>query len=551
MEEHEIAIRCAEKDNTAQKELYEEYGSRILALCRRYAADPADAEDMMQDAFIKIFSTISRFRYTRPGSLYSWMARVAINLAFDSSKRRRSLARQLVDVDNLKNDISEETSYDETATVPPDVLQNMIDALPEGYRIVFKLYCIDGLSHREIADLLGIKEKSSSSSLARARAILAAAIRQYWKDQDEGRSDERWTLILSKMRHRKTMKTLTLIIALLIPATTLLLWNLPHKTDIPAVHEIFRIADNHIPVIDEDHYIIDSPADIKPVRDRHPVPAGTDSLMFIDRSDESHTFTADTTVHASDVPQDIFAVFKEEAIRTRPRLSFNVKAGSGTARRHAEVSLSSSPYIAALTFMNSVDSGRLPEAKSNYDNAIPWFYANYYAPPPASKSNSLYGNDFTLASTNSYRHHLPVTFGLSVRMDLTSRIGIESGVEYTYMHSDIETVVGNLSQNLHFIGIPLRFDTQVLSWSGLDMYLGIGGKAEKCVAASLGQVKCEEKRMQWSAGVFAGVQYQIGGNTHLYFQPEMNYSFTDTDLITYRTENPMIFSINAGFRFDL
>ena len=105
MEEHEIAIRCAEKDNTAQKELYEEYGSRILALCRRYAADPADAEDMMQDAFIKIFSTISRFRYTRPGSLYSWMARVAINLAFDSSKRRRSLARQLVDVDNLKNDI--------------------------------------------------------------------------------------------------------------------------------------------------------------------------------------------------------------------------------------------------------------------------------------------------------------------------------------------------------------------------------------------------------------------------------------------------------------
>ena len=139
MTEQELAISCARGDRKAQRELYEQYGSRILALCRRYAADPADAEDLMQDSFIKIFRVIGRFQWTRPGSLYSWMARIAINLAFDSAKRRRSLARQLVDVNDLKEDIPEETVYDETASVPLDVLWEMIGALPEGYRTVFTL----------------------------------------------------------------------------------------------------------------------------------------------------------------------------------------------------------------------------------------------------------------------------------------------------------------------------------------------------------------------------------------------------------------------------
>lgn len=179
MDERELAIRCARGDNTARRELYETYGSRLLALCRRYARDAAEAEDLMQDAFVKIFRVIGRFRWTRPGSLYSWMARVALNLAFDSARKRRRLARELVEVDALAGEIPEEPDYEETLSVPAEVLQQMIAALPEGYRTVFTLYCIEELSHQEIAALLGIKEKSSSASLARARASLARSIRQY------------------------------------------------------------------------------------------------------------------------------------------------------------------------------------------------------------------------------------------------------------------------------------------------------------------------------------------------------------------------------------
>lgn len=179
MDEQELARRCARGDNTARRELYETYGSRLLALCRRYAVDAAEAEDLMQDAFVKIFRIIGRFRWMHPGSLYSWMARVTLNQAFDSARKRKRLALQLGNVEELAGELPEEPGYEETLSVPSEVLQEMISALPEGYRTVFTLYCIDELPHKEIAALLGIREKSSSASLARARASLAKSIRRY------------------------------------------------------------------------------------------------------------------------------------------------------------------------------------------------------------------------------------------------------------------------------------------------------------------------------------------------------------------------------------
>ena len=179
MDEQELASRCHRGDNAARRELYETYGSRLLSLCRRYAVDAADAEDLMQDAFVKLFRVIGRFRWTRPGSLYSWMARVALNLAFDSARARKRIARELVDADTLKGEPVDEPDYEQAASVPAETIRRMIADLPDGYRTVFELYCFEELSHKEIADLLGIKEKSSSASLARARALLARAVRQY------------------------------------------------------------------------------------------------------------------------------------------------------------------------------------------------------------------------------------------------------------------------------------------------------------------------------------------------------------------------------------
>ena len=221
---------------------------------------------------------------------------------------------------------------------------------------------------------------------------------------------------------------------------------------------------------------------------------------------------------------------------SRPRVAIGLRAGAGTARRTADIALQSAPYIAALTYLNTREPAVAPGVKSNYANSRPYVLA----------ANSLYPD-----AVSSYTHDLPLSLGLSVRLDLTPRLAVESGLEYTYLHSVEESVAGRLDQRLHFIGIPLRMETTLWTWDRLGFYAGIGGKVEKCVSASLGTVLCEESRLQWSAETFGGIQYRLGGRAHLYFQPELSYYFTRTDLITYRTEHPLGLSLHAGLRFDL
>ena len=150
-----------------------------------------------------------------------------------------------------------------------------------------------------------------------------------------------------------------------------------------------------------------------------------------------------------------------------------------------------------------------------------------------------------------YRHDLPLHFGLLSKVGLLPLLGVESGVEYTYLHSVADSYTGTLDQRLHFIGVPVRLDARLWSNRLLDVYAALGGKAEKCVSASIGRIHCDEPRLQWSAGLAGGIRYRIWDKVSLYIQPELSWYFTETDLITYRTDNPLSFSLNAGFSFDL
>ena len=176
MEEQELAHRCARRDRQAREELFRRYSPRLLALCLRYTRDRSQADDLLQDAFIKVFDRIGRFRWQGSGSLYSWMARVTLNLFFDKARRRRLLRE--TDIGPLEETLPE-PDYEETLQVPPERLQAMISGLPDRYRTVFQLYCVDHLSHKEIARVLGIQERTSSADLSRAKALLAKQIKQY------------------------------------------------------------------------------------------------------------------------------------------------------------------------------------------------------------------------------------------------------------------------------------------------------------------------------------------------------------------------------------
>ena len=169
MEEQILAEGCRKGDDMARKELYDRYAGRLLSICMRYAGDRATAEDLLHDAFLKIYGAFDRFTYRGTGS---------VNVALEWIRSRSKLGSVTLDEGKAAAEVAE-PDVAEMARVPREVLMRFIGELPEGYRAVFNLYCIEEYSHRDIARMLGINEKSSSSQLFRARAMLARRIRAY------------------------------------------------------------------------------------------------------------------------------------------------------------------------------------------------------------------------------------------------------------------------------------------------------------------------------------------------------------------------------------
>ena len=153
--------------------------ARVYTLCRRYAGGADEAKDLMQDALLKALDRISTYTYTGKGSLYGWISRIAINLALNQIKRRRW---RTVSLDKGVEDNLPEPSAQEVEAIPQEKLLEWIAGLPDMRKAVFNLYCLDGYSHKEIAEMLGISEKGSAGMLAKARKELKEKIKQYLKE---------------------------------------------------------------------------------------------------------------------------------------------------------------------------------------------------------------------------------------------------------------------------------------------------------------------------------------------------------------------------------
>lgn len=163
-------------DNAAMRELYRRYVRYLSAICSRYISDDEDVKDVLQDAFVKIFSSIGTFEYRGSGSLKAWMARITLNQALKFLNKNRLSG---VPLDDEFHNLPDEDEEPDSKKVPSKALFQMIRDLPEGYRTVFNLYVVEGRSHKEIAGMLGISEATSASQLHRAKAALADKIRSY------------------------------------------------------------------------------------------------------------------------------------------------------------------------------------------------------------------------------------------------------------------------------------------------------------------------------------------------------------------------------------
>jgi RNA polymerase sigma-70 factor (ECF subfamily) len=170
---NDIIAGCVKKDRNAQKSLYEKYAAKMFGFCLRYSNSRADAQDLLQDGFIKVFDSIATLK--EASQLEGWMSRIFINLAM-TKFRKSSRGPVMVEVMDVLDD-SEEVSIDDEPMEVNEVLSCLM-ALPEKYRVVLNLYAIDKLSHKEISETVGISIAISKSLLFRARVMLKELVEQ-------------------------------------------------------------------------------------------------------------------------------------------------------------------------------------------------------------------------------------------------------------------------------------------------------------------------------------------------------------------------------------
>jgi len=160
-----------------QKEVFNRYAKRMLGVCNRYARNEADAEDILQDSFIKVFDKIHQFK--AEGSFEGWIRRIIVNTAL----KKYTLRRFEKEVSGYEIKENNEAGIDAAAyahLTEKDLL-HLVNNLPDGYRLIFNLYVIEGYQHEEIATMLGIQPGTSRSQLVKARLLLQKQILQLQK----------------------------------------------------------------------------------------------------------------------------------------------------------------------------------------------------------------------------------------------------------------------------------------------------------------------------------------------------------------------------------
>lgn len=174
MNDEELVKKCLAGDNQAQYELFNRFSPLMLGVAMRYISDKERAEDVVQIGFIKVFKNLHRFK--KKGSLEGWIRRIIVNSALDQLRKNKKYQKD-VQLDDSNFSLVQESKAIEK--LQAEVLLEIIKGLPEGYRIVFNLFAIEGYTHKEIAEQLNITEGTSKSQYSRAKYVLRERLELY------------------------------------------------------------------------------------------------------------------------------------------------------------------------------------------------------------------------------------------------------------------------------------------------------------------------------------------------------------------------------------
>ena len=171
MDDTSLVIECVKGDSRAQRMLFERFSKKMLGVCMRYAKSTEQAEDVLQDGFIKVFSKLNDFKHD--GSLEGWIRRIMVNTSLDQIRKENKLMGN-TSLDNVDYKLQNNAFVLENLAAKD--LMKMVQSMPVGYKVVFNMFAIEGYSHKEISEHLGISENTSKSQYSRARAYLRARL---------------------------------------------------------------------------------------------------------------------------------------------------------------------------------------------------------------------------------------------------------------------------------------------------------------------------------------------------------------------------------------
>ena len=555
---------CKNGDKEALGELYTTYANRLLGVCRHYVKDDHSAQDILHDAFIIIFMSIRDLK--DEAKLENWMITIVKNL---SLKYLQSTVKETIPLSCLDIEIQEEMR-EEQSNIALERLLSTIESLPEGNREVFKLSVLDGLSHKEIGELLGINPHSSSSQLSRAKKTLRAILINYgvifllpilipvyiyfiMRNRTDGTSDNKPTAISTHKHPSKRIQK---------GLGTLKKEESRYSTAPSTAGNEERGSAGVI--IPEGNITSQVSTDSAETEQRKP-PFNVDSL-------QKHLAISiganDSLCRIPQIPQDKMIALHENVTpnsshRRKYPWTFNFGYFSNTSNSGAMSNLN---YLSLVDYANGSATAKL----------YTWTdLENYYARNNALMDSverarmSLILRDHPTDGNGSLGevalHYRPKTFGLSINKQLSPKWIFGTGITYTKLKSEFESEYHKArlvkTQKIDYVGIPLRLTYRIWSKGRFNAYTTGGVTFEMLVHGSLDKkyiitsdssytLKSDIKaHYQWSMNLGIGVQYKLFKPFSLYLEPNMFYYFRNSgSLETYRTEHPFIITVPFGLR---
>ena len=562
MEITRLIERCKQGDADALGELYKAYAQRMRGVCRRYISDEQTISDVLHDAFVIIFTSFDKLRDDRKAE--AWMMSITRNVA---SKYKDHLAQmtfvQLEDAEQLQVPEVE----NEVRGVPLEDVMQLVDRLPEGYGQVFRLSVFEGLSHKEIADMLGIEPHSSSSQLSRAKKMLRKMMQQYWvaalllllvpitfflfKNGDTSIKDEKPVVAKQKDTRKESQKE-----------------SQKEQPQEPVI--------DHLPVYRTTFITTDT---LQSVIAQAVDSVTSDTLLNIIAQEQmaTDTIAADTTknIRREEIPHfdmaDLVPQKPTIGIHRLNKWSVDLAyvGGFGEQNYNRPYGFTETPMIAStgaplspVTFENWSDYAaflaEMPDDGSSHSRSVIMNIALNNAGDAAGT-----GTDKIVRKSH---HYMPAGFSLALKYRLNNRFALETGLSYSRLKSEFEMGSNgntiNEQQTIHYLGIPVKGTYNIYNRKVWSLYGSLGVVTEIPLYSPFntsyylhGVMEATDKSTihapwQWSVGTGLGLQYNFTPNIGLFAEPSLQYFIpTGTQIETYRTEHPFKFSLPLGIRF--